>query len=114
MFLNGKKAIMHWNPALSTGSWADRSPLHDAASQGRLLALRNLILQVNFAIRQESNALMGSSGAALKGKLLSISAALWYKWSNYAYLQLNVIIQVQPNLIVNLQCSNSPIKFLFY
>ncbi|XP_056898308.1 ankyrin repeat and SOCS box protein 5 isoform X3 [Takifugu flavidus] len=26
-------------------SWADRSPLHDAASQGRLLALRNLILQ---------------------------------------------------------------------
>ncbi|KAG7518881.1 ankyrin repeat and SOCS box 5 isoform X1 [Solea senegalensis] len=29
------------------GSWADRSPLHDAASQGRLLALRTLILQVN-------------------------------------------------------------------
>ncbi|XP_022615583.1 ankyrin repeat and SOCS box protein 5 isoform X2 [Seriola dumerili] len=28
-------------------SWADRSPLHDAASQGRLLALRTLILQVN-------------------------------------------------------------------
>ncbi|XP_046880892.1 ankyrin repeat and SOCS box protein 5 [Hypomesus transpacificus] len=27
------------------GSWADRSPLHDAASQGRLLVLRNLILQ---------------------------------------------------------------------
>ncbi|CAI5652956.1 unnamed protein product [Oreochromis niloticus] len=27
------------------GSWADRSPLHDAASQGRLLALRTLILQ---------------------------------------------------------------------
>ncbi|XP_034083510.1 ankyrin repeat and SOCS box protein 5 isoform X1 [Gymnodraco acuticeps] len=26
-------------------SWVDRSPLHDAASQGRLLALRNLILQ---------------------------------------------------------------------
>ncbi|KAM3613401.1 uncharacterized protein V6R79_025438 [Siganus canaliculatus] len=26
-------------------SWADRSPLHDAASQGRLLALRTLILQ---------------------------------------------------------------------
>uniref|UniRef100_A0A4W5K307 Ankyrin repeat and SOCS box containing 5a n=1 Tax=Hucho hucho TaxID=62062 RepID=A0A4W5K307_9TELE len=26
-------------------SWADRSPLHDAACQGRLLALRNLILQ---------------------------------------------------------------------
>ncbi|KAF7668540.1 hypothetical protein LDENG_00006040 [Lucifuga dentata] len=26
-------------------SWADRSPLHDAAGQGRLLALRNLILQ---------------------------------------------------------------------
>lgn len=31
---------------LTAGSWADRSPLHDAASQGRLLALRTLILQV--------------------------------------------------------------------
>ncbi|XP_056146083.1 ankyrin repeat and SOCS box protein 5 isoform X2 [Lampris incognitus] len=28
-------------------SWADRSPLHDAAAQGRLLALRSLISQVN-------------------------------------------------------------------
>ncbi|KAK6298561.1 hypothetical protein J4Q44_G00316160 [Coregonus suidteri] len=28
-------------------SWADRSPLHDAACQGRLFALRNLILQVS-------------------------------------------------------------------
>ncbi|XP_040031011.1 ankyrin repeat and SOCS box protein 5 isoform X2 [Gasterosteus aculeatus] len=27
------------------GSWADRSPLHDAASQGRLLALKTLISQ---------------------------------------------------------------------
>uniref|UniRef100_A0AAR2KTA0 SOCS box domain-containing protein n=1 Tax=Pygocentrus nattereri TaxID=42514 RepID=A0AAR2KTA0_PYGNA len=27
------------------GSWADRSPLHDAASQGRLLALKTLIAQ---------------------------------------------------------------------
>ncbi|XP_069100752.1 ankyrin repeat and SOCS box protein 5 isoform X1 [Pleurodeles waltl] len=27
------------------GSWADRSPLHEAASQGRLLALRTLISQ---------------------------------------------------------------------
>ncbi|KAM9834374.1 ankyrin repeat and SOCS box protein 5 isoform 3-T3 [Syngnathus typhle] len=27
------------------GSWTDRSPLHDAASQGRLLALRTLIAQ---------------------------------------------------------------------
>lgn len=31
----------------ASGSWADRSPLHDAAIQGRLLALRNLILQVS-------------------------------------------------------------------
>uniref|UniRef100_A0A8B9K775 Ankyrin repeat and SOCS box containing 5a n=1 Tax=Astyanax mexicanus TaxID=7994 RepID=A0A8B9K775_ASTMX len=29
------------------GSWADRSPLHDAASQGRLLALKTLITQVS-------------------------------------------------------------------
>ncbi|XP_035506514.1 ankyrin repeat and SOCS box protein 5 isoform X2 [Scophthalmus maximus] len=33
------------NIICSHGSWADRSPLHDAASQGRLLALRTLILQ---------------------------------------------------------------------
>ncbi|CAF90517.1 unnamed protein product, partial [Tetraodon nigroviridis] len=30
-------------------SWADRSPLHEAASQGRLLALRTLLAQVNAA-----------------------------------------------------------------
>lgn len=29
-----------------SGSWADRSPLHEAASQGRLLALRTLLAQV--------------------------------------------------------------------
>ena len=31
---------------VSPGSWADRSPLHEAASQGRLLALRTLLAQV--------------------------------------------------------------------
>ncbi|XP_019739431.1 ankyrin repeat and SOCS box protein 5 [Hippocampus comes] len=31
--------------AQQRGSWTDRSPLHDAASQGRLLALRTLIVQ---------------------------------------------------------------------
>lgn len=30
----------------SIGSWADRSPLHEAASQGRLLSLKTLIAQV--------------------------------------------------------------------
>uniref|UniRef100_A0A4W6F8Q8 SOCS box domain-containing protein n=1 Tax=Lates calcarifer TaxID=8187 RepID=A0A4W6F8Q8_LATCA len=30
---------------LCPGSWADRSPLHEAASQGRLLALRTLLAQ---------------------------------------------------------------------
>ncbi|XP_056146089.1 ankyrin repeat and SOCS box protein 5 isoform X3 [Lampris incognitus] len=30
---------------INSGSWADRSPLHDAAAQGRLLALRSLISQ---------------------------------------------------------------------
>ncbi|XP_041653628.1 ankyrin repeat and SOCS box protein 5 isoform X2 [Cheilinus undulatus] len=39
-----------WNASavildIDSGSWADRSPLHDAASQGRLLALRTLISQ---------------------------------------------------------------------
>ncbi|KAM9741009.1 ankyrin repeat and SOCS box protein 5 isoform 3-T3 [Menidia menidia] len=39
-----------WNASavildIDSGSWADRSPLHDAACQGRLLALRTLILQ---------------------------------------------------------------------
>ncbi|RXM29472.1 Ankyrin repeat and SOCS box protein 5 [Acipenser ruthenus] len=41
-----------WNAAgvvldIDTGSWADRSPLHEAASQGRLLALKTLLSQVN-------------------------------------------------------------------
>lgn len=35
---------------LLTGSWADRSPLHEAASQGRLLALRTLLSQVKYYI----------------------------------------------------------------
>ncbi|XP_040043291.1 ankyrin repeat and SOCS box protein 5b [Gasterosteus aculeatus] len=38
-----KKAC--WGIMTSQGSWADRSPLHEAASQGRLLALRTLLAQ---------------------------------------------------------------------
>ncbi|XP_030580397.1 ankyrin repeat and SOCS box protein 5-like isoform X2 [Archocentrus centrarchus] len=38
-----------WGILTSQGSWADRSPLHEAASQGRLLALRTLLAQVNAA-----------------------------------------------------------------
>ncbi|KAK7930087.1 hypothetical protein WMY93_006482 [Mugilogobius chulae] len=38
-----KKAC--WGILTSQGSWADRSPLHEAASQGRLLALRTLLNQ---------------------------------------------------------------------
>lgn len=38
-----KKAC--WGILTSQGSWADRSPLHEAASQGRLLALRTLLSQ---------------------------------------------------------------------
>ncbi|XP_053258590.1 ankyrin repeat and SOCS box protein 5 isoform X2 [Podarcis muralis] len=34
-----------WGILTSQGSWADRSPLHDAASQGRLLSLKTLIAQ---------------------------------------------------------------------
>lgn len=34
-----------WGILTSQGSWADRSPLHEAASQGRLLALRTLLVQ---------------------------------------------------------------------
>ncbi|XP_036750005.2 ankyrin repeat and SOCS box protein 5 isoform X2 [Manis pentadactyla] len=34
-----------WGVLTSQGSWADRSPLHEAASQGRLLALRTLLSQ---------------------------------------------------------------------
>jgi len=34
-----------WGILTSQGSWADRSPLHEAASQGRLLALRTLLSQ---------------------------------------------------------------------
>nr|XP_025040285.1 ankyrin repeat and SOCS box protein 11 isoform X3 [Pelodiscus sinensis] len=32
---------------IAPGSWADRSPLHEAAFQGRLLSLKTLIAQVN-------------------------------------------------------------------
>ncbi|MEQ2220340.1 hypothetical protein ILYODFUR_004457 [Ilyodon furcidens] len=35
-----------WGILISQGSWADRSPLHDAASQGRLLVLRRLLAEV--------------------------------------------------------------------
>ncbi|XP_017290173.1 ankyrin repeat and SOCS box protein 5b isoform X1 [Kryptolebias marmoratus] len=38
-----------WGILTSQGSWADRSPLHEAASQGRLLALRTLLTQGNHA-----------------------------------------------------------------
>ncbi|XP_075947214.1 ankyrin repeat and SOCS box protein 5b isoform X2 [Anarhichas minor] len=38
-----KKAC--WGILTSQGSWADRSPLHEAASQGRLLGLRTLLAQ---------------------------------------------------------------------
>ncbi|XP_053358261.1 ankyrin repeat and SOCS box protein 5b isoform X3 [Clarias gariepinus] len=34
-----------WGILTSQGSWADRSPLHEAASQGRLLALKTLLSQ---------------------------------------------------------------------
>ncbi|XP_062991557.1 ankyrin repeat and SOCS box protein 5 isoform X2 [Elgaria multicarinata webbii] len=34
-----------WGILTSQGSWADRSPLHEAASQGRLLSLKTLIAQ---------------------------------------------------------------------
>ncbi|XP_012692534.1 ankyrin repeat and SOCS box protein 5b isoform X2 [Clupea harengus] len=34
-----------WGILTSQGSWADRSPLHEAACQGRLLALRTLLSQ---------------------------------------------------------------------
>ncbi|XP_028999648.1 ankyrin repeat and SOCS box protein 5-like [Betta splendens] len=34
-----------WGILTSQGSWADRSPLHEAASQGRLLVLRTLLAQ---------------------------------------------------------------------
>ncbi|XP_029950176.1 ankyrin repeat and SOCS box protein 5-like [Salarias fasciatus] len=34
-----------WGILTSQGSWADRSPLHEAASQGRLLALHTLLTQ---------------------------------------------------------------------
>ncbi|XP_073433786.1 ankyrin repeat and SOCS box protein 5 isoform X2 [Dendrobates tinctorius] len=34
-----------WGLLTNQGSWADRSPLHEAASQGRLLALKTLLSQ---------------------------------------------------------------------
>lgn len=38
--------LFHRSVISFVGSWADRSPLHEAASQGRLLALKTLLSQV--------------------------------------------------------------------
>ncbi|XP_072904138.1 ankyrin repeat and SOCS box protein 5b isoform X2 [Hemitrygon akajei] len=40
---NKRKVV--WGILTSQGSWADRSPLHEAASQGRLLSLKTLLAQ---------------------------------------------------------------------
>nr|XP_046188491.1 ankyrin repeat and SOCS box protein 5-like isoform X2 [Oncorhynchus gorbuscha] len=40
-----KKKPRCWGILTSQGSWADRSPLHEAACHGRLLALRTLLSQ---------------------------------------------------------------------
>ncbi|XP_043112383.1 ankyrin repeat and SOCS box protein 5 isoform X3 [Puntigrus tetrazona] len=45
------------------GSWADRSALHDAASQGRLLALKTLIAQVNVTTIDGVTPLLNSCSA---------------------------------------------------
>ncbi|XP_063776732.1 ankyrin repeat and SOCS box protein 5 isoform X4 [Pseudophryne corroboree] len=39
------KRSASWGILTNQGSWADRSPLHEAASQGRLLALKTLLSQ---------------------------------------------------------------------
>ncbi|XP_032874640.1 ankyrin repeat and SOCS box protein 5 isoform X2 [Amblyraja radiata] len=39
------KRKVTWGILTSQGSWADRSPLHEAASQGRLLSLKTLLAQ---------------------------------------------------------------------
>ncbi|KAG8592034.1 hypothetical protein GDO81_000381 [Engystomops pustulosus] len=39
------KRSTSWGILTNQGSWADRSPLHEAASQGRLLALKTLLSQ---------------------------------------------------------------------
>ncbi|KAG9347024.1 hypothetical protein JZ751_005951 [Albula glossodonta] len=39
------KKTPRWAVLTSQGSWADRSPLHEAAGRGRLLTVRNLIAQ---------------------------------------------------------------------
>eukprot|EP00062_Callorhinchus_milii_P011125 gi/632956757/ref/XP_007894118.1/ PREDICTED: ankyrin repeat and SOCS box protein 5 isoform X2 [Callorhinchus milii] len=40
-----RKRKATWGLLTSQGSWADRSPLHEAASQGRLLSLKTLLAQ---------------------------------------------------------------------
>ncbi|KAK1803818.1 hypothetical protein P4O66_003771 [Electrophorus voltai] len=60
------------------GSWADRSPLHDAASHGRLLALKTLIAQVSDTslkslIAQVSDSSLKSLIAQLKVTSLGLS-----------------------------------------
>ncbi|KAF3851778.1 hypothetical protein F7725_005133 [Dissostichus mawsoni] len=62
-----KKAC--WGILTSQGSWADRSPLHEAASQGRLLALRTLLAQArNVAcVRALINANANVNAATIDG-----------------------------------------------
>ncbi|XP_074849093.1 ankyrin repeat and SOCS box protein 5 isoform X2 [Carettochelys insculpta] len=54
------------------GSWADRSPLHEAASQGRLLSLKTLLSQVNATTIDGVTALFNacSRGSASCAELL--------------------------------------------
>ncbi|KAM4595595.1 ankyrin repeat and SOCS box protein 5b [Fundulus diaphanus] len=70
----GKRA--RWGILISQGSWADRSPLHDAASQGRLLVLRRLLAEGNHANINTIDHVTPLHEACLSGHVACVRALL--------------------------------------
>ncbi|MED6270124.1 hypothetical protein CHARACLAT_006764 [Characodon lateralis] len=65
-----------WGILISQGSWADRSPLHDAASQGRLLVLRRLLAEGYLANTNTINHVTPLHEACLSGHVACVRALL--------------------------------------
>lgn len=65
-----------WGILISQGSWADRSPLHEAASQGRLLALRTLLAQGYHANIATINNVTPLHEACLSGHVACVRALI--------------------------------------
>ncbi|XP_076004293.1 ankyrin repeat and SOCS box protein 5b [Genypterus blacodes] len=65
-----------WGILTSQGSWADHSPLHEAASQGRLLTLRTLLAQGYNASVHTINHVTPLHEACLSGHVACVRALI--------------------------------------